>query len=99
MAAARRALPVVVALGLSSLGQAQAPAPEWPQWRGPSRDGSVGAFTAPRQWPDALVQRWKVDVGLGYATPLVAGNRVYMFARQGDNEVMSGLDAESGKTL
>jgi outer membrane protein assembly factor BamB len=40
-----------------------------------------------------------VDVGLGYATPLVAGDRIYMFARQGDNEVMSALDAASGKQL
>jgi outer membrane protein assembly factor BamB len=100
MAVTRRALIVAIVIaGLSSLGEAQAPSGEWTQWRGPNRDGTAASFTAPKQWPERLVQRWKVEVGLGYATPLVAGNRVYMFSRQGDNEVMSALDADSGKTL
>jgi hypothetical protein len=37
-----------------------------------------------------------VDVGLGYATPLIIGNRIYMFSRQDEDEVMSALDAGSG---
>lgn len=74
-------------------------AQEWPQWRGPNRDGVVGSFTEPRAWPDQLTRRWKVEVGTGYATPLVAGSRLYLFSRQGDREVMSALDAGSGKVL
>ena len=89
----------IVIAGLTSLGEAQGPSGDWLQWRGPNRDGAIASFTAPRQWPQTLVQRWKVEVGLGYATPLVAGNRVYMFSRQGDNEVMSGLDTATGKPL
>jgi outer membrane protein assembly factor BamB len=46
-----------------------------------------------------LNRKWKVEVGLGYASPLVVGNRIYMFARQGPNEVMLALDADSGKVL
>ena len=69
------------------------------QWRGANRDGAVAGFKAPSAWPEQLVQRWKVDVGLGYATPLVVGNRVYIFSRQGEDEVMSALDAASGKVL
>jgi outer membrane protein assembly factor BamB len=100
MTVTRRAFMVAVGvLGLASFNHAQAPGGEWTQWRGPSRDGSLPSFTPPGQWPEKLVQRWKVEVGLGYATPLVAGNRIYMFSRQGDNEVMSALDAESGKVL
>ncbi len=72
---------------------------DWTQWRGPNRDGAVGAFALPSAWPEQLRQRWKVEVGTGYATPLVVGNRVYMFSRQGDREVMSALDAESGKVI
>jgi outer membrane protein assembly factor BamB len=78
---------------------AQRASGDWTQWRGPNRDGAVGAFTVPQAWPDQLTQRWKVEVGSGYATPLVVGNRIYMFARQGDREVMSALDIESGKVL
>src|SRR5262245_34069441 len=72
---------------------------DWPQWRGPSRDGAAAAPTDPKAWPEQLTQKWKVDVGLGYATPLVIGNRIYQFARQGEREVMSAIDADSGKIL
>ena len=53
----------------------------------------------PRRGPQQLTQKWKVEVGLGYATPLVVGNRIYQFARKGENEVMMALDADSGKVL
>src|SRR5580698_7965459 len=77
----------VVALG------AQAPRTDWPQWRGPNRDGSVPSFTPPKSWPDSLTMRWKVEVGIGYATPVLAGNRVYIFARREDDEYLTALDA------
>jgi len=72
---------------------------DWPQWRGPNRDGAIASFTEPNPWPDKLTRKWKVEVGLGYATPVVIGNRVYMFARQGDEEVLGALDADTGKVL
>jgi outer membrane protein assembly factor BamB len=74
-------------------------AQDWTQWRGPNRDGGIPSFTAPQAWPAQLTQRWKVEVGLGYATPIVVGDRVYMFARKGENEVMMALDAATGKQL
>ncbi len=85
--------------GLTAAVEAQRPSTDWPQWRGPDRDGAVASFTAPASWPESLTQKWKVAVGLGYATPLVVGNRIYMFSRQGDNEVMSALDTDSGKVI
>jgi outer membrane protein assembly factor BamB len=72
---------------------------DWNQWRGPNRDGSAPAPSDPKAWPEKLTQKWKVDVGSGYATPLIVGNRVYQFSRQGEREVMSALDADSGKVL
>jgi outer membrane protein assembly factor BamB len=85
----------MVACVLTSASAAQ----DWPQWRGPNRDGSVAAFREPSPWPDALKQHWRVDVGLGYATPLVVGDRLFVFSRQGEDEVVSALDAASGKVL
>jgi outer membrane protein assembly factor BamB len=73
-------------------------AQDWPQWRGANRDGA-GTFTAPATWPERLQERWKVEVGLGYATPLVVGDRIYMFTRQGEEEVMQALDAAAGKQI
>ena len=81
------------------MAQAQRPSADWTQWRGPNRDGVVASFTAPAGLAGEATQRWKVEVGLGYATPLVVGNRIYMFSRQGENEVMSALDADTGKVL
>ena len=75
---------------------AQQPSTDYTQWRGQARDGSASAFTEPRAWPDTLTQGWRAEVGLGYATPLVVGDRLYLFSRRGDNEVMSALDAATG---
>jgi outer membrane protein assembly factor BamB len=72
---------------------------DWPQWRGPNRTGAVASFREPATWPDKLTPQWNVEVGLGYATPLLVGDRVYVFTRQGDEEVMSALDAQSGKLI
>ena len=59
----------------------------------------VASFTPPASWPEKLTQKWKVEAGLGYATPLIVGNRIYLFSRVGDNEVMSALDHETGKVI
>ncbi|HOH65286.1 MAG TPA: PQQ-binding-like beta-propeller repeat protein [Sedimentisphaerales bacterium] len=72
---------------------------DWPQWRGPDRDAKVSAFTVPQTWPKELTRRWTVAVGLGDATPALVGGRLYVFARQGDEEVAMCLNAEDGKEL
>ena len=90
---------IALSIGLSSVNQAQRAAGDVTQWRGPNRDGVIAGFTEPAAWPERLNQRWKIEVGLGYATPLVVGNRVYLFSRQADDEVMSAIDADSGKVL
>ncbi|HEX9724406.1 MAG TPA: PQQ-binding-like beta-propeller repeat protein [Vicinamibacteria bacterium] len=91
-------LVAVVVVG-AALATAAAAAQDWPQWRGPNRDGAVASFNAPASWPGTLTELWKVDVGLGYATPLLVGERIYMFTRQREEEVMTALDAQSGKVI
>ena len=71
---------------------------DWPQWRGPKRDGSVDA-TLPTAWPEALKKRWETPVGTGYASPVVSGNRVVVIARDGDQEIVRALDVASGKEI
>jgi outer membrane protein assembly factor BamB len=88
-----------LAIGGLALVAAQSGSPDWPQWRGPNRDGAIASFTAPPAWPDRLARKWKVDVGLGYASPVLVGNRVYSFSRRGDNEVLAALDADTGKEI
>jgi len=74
-------------------------AQDWPQWRGLNRDGKVSGFKAPQEWPKELTQKWKVTVGSGDATPALVGNKLYVFTRQGDDEVILCLDARSGSEL
>lgn len=74
-------------------------AQDWHQWRGPNRDGRIAGFKAPARWPAKLQRRWKVEVGEGHASPLVAGNSAYLFARVGENEVARLLDLATGREL
>jgi outer membrane protein assembly factor BamB len=72
---------------------------DYPQWRGQGRDGSASGFVEPARWPEALTRRWRVEVGEGYASPLVVGNIVYVFSRSDGREVLSALDADTGARL
>jgi outer membrane protein assembly factor BamB len=74
-------------------------AQDWPQWRGPNRDGKVTGFSAPATWPQQLTQKWKVPVGLGDTTPALVGDKLYAFGRQETNEVIRCLEAGSGKIV
>jgi outer membrane protein assembly factor BamB len=89
---------VLIALGGPLPAHAQQRSTDWPQWRGAGRDGAA-SFTIPKAWPDALTIKWKVEVGTGYAAPITAGDRVYAFSRQNEDEVMRALDAATGKTI
>lgn len=85
-----------VALGWLTL---PIPADDWPQWRGPNRDARVTAFNTPPKWPERLTQKWKVTVGDGVATPALAGGKLYVFSRQGNNEMTRCLDATTGQEI
>ena len=89
----------LVAFVLFVVALAPVAAQDWPQWRGAARDGVIRGFREPASWPMTLTKRWNIDVGTGYATPLVVGDRIYVFTRQGDNEVMTALDAASAKVI
>ena len=98
MRTANRSVGVLVGcLALVSAGSLVAQ--DWPQWRGPHRDGKVSGFTAPQVWPKALAQKWRTTVGSGDATPALVGDKLYVFTRQGEDEVILCLNAADGKEL
>jgi outer membrane protein assembly factor BamB len=72
---------------------------DWPQWRGPNRDNRVMGFDVPKEWPKELTKQWSVTVGEGHSSPVLVGDKVYVFARQGEDEVTLCLDAASGKEI
>lgn len=72
---------------------------DWPQWRGPKRDGYAAGFSAPANWPDKLTRKWSVEVGEGHSSPIVAGDSVYQFSRHGEAEIVRRLRLSDGKEV
>src|SRR5215218_81779 len=72
-------------------------ADDWAQWRGPTRDGTLLGFNAPPVWPKSLKEEWKVTVGVGHSSPVMADGKVYVFARRGEEEKLLCLDAATGR--
>ena len=94
-----KCLTSMIAVALVLVGATCVLALDWPQWRGADRDGKVTGFTAPENWPIQLTQKRKVTVGTGDATPAMADDKLYVFARQSDYEVALCLNADDGSEL
>jgi outer membrane protein assembly factor BamB len=86
----------LAASALTASVQAQG-ALDYTQWRGQTRDGSASGFVEPASWPQTLKRQWTVDVGEGYATPLVIGDVVYAFTRRDGQEAVTAFDVATGK--
>ncbi len=84
---------------LAAMFATSANALDWPQWRGPNRDGMAAEFQAPKTWPKELKKGWSVPVGEGVATPALVGGRLYVFGREDGQEVVRCLNANSGKEI
>jgi len=115
MRSLRPSAPLLLAAALAAALHPVLRADDWPQWRGPNRDGvwrEDGIRAALP--PGGIAPAWRVTVGGGYGGPAVAGGRVYLMDYVTDGVVandpsqrteLSGkervlcLDAATGKTL
>ena len=79
-------------------------ADDWPQWRGPLRDGVWRESGIVETFPaDGVKIVWRAPIGAGWASPVVAEGRVFV----ADSELMQPkarervrcFDAASGKVL
>jgi outer membrane protein assembly factor BamB len=85
---------------LLASGMAVAATPEWDQWAGPNRNFHVPASPIAKTWPESGPRiLWKHAMPYGNSSVAVAGNRLYTMYRDGDNEVVIALDAETGSTI
>jgi outer membrane protein assembly factor BamB len=98
----RRLLGSALALVLAVAAQAA----DWPQWRGPNRDGHSKDTGLLKEWPEGGPPlRWKrTDVGIGYSSPTVAGGRVYvqtttMTGPYAGDEFALALDEKTGQDV
>jgi outer membrane protein assembly factor BamB len=79
-----------------------ASAADWPQWRGPNRDGISKETGLIKEWPkEGPKLLWQVtDLGDGYSTPAIVGGRFYLLSNKGnDNEFVQSRDVEDGKEI
>lgn len=79
-----------------------ATASDWTQWRGPDRSGVSKEVGLLKQWPaEGPKLLWQVnDLGDGYSTPAVVGNRIYLMSNIGmDNEFVQALSIQDGKPI
>ena len=81
------------------VGAPRAVAQDWPQWRGTDHDGKVSGFEPPEEWPAKLEFVWKTTVGEGDSSPALLDGKLFVFSRQGNEEITRCLDAATGKEL
>jgi outer membrane protein assembly factor BamB len=91
---------ILTALALSASATTQA-LEDWPQWRGPHRDGLSAEKNLLKSWPpDGPPLAWRVGgAGEGYSSFAVAGGRIFTLGARGDREYVVAFDAASGKRL
>ncbi|MSU57292.1 MAG: polyvinylalcohol dehydrogenase [Pedosphaera sp.] len=77
-------------------------AADFPQWRGPQRTGVSAETGLLQAWPkDGPKLLWQVkDIGTGYSTPSVVGDRIYLAGNEGlENEFALALSAKDGRRV
>ena len=74
---------------------------DWPQWRGPNRDGQSRETGLLKEWPkDGPPVAWNaLKLGGGFSSPVVAAGKVYGTGYRKDQEVLWCLDEATGKEL
>ncbi len=73
---------------------------DWPRFLGPNQNGSLPTDSLPDRWPaDGPTQRWQLNVGNGFAGPIVLADQVIVHHRVRNEEELLCLNAKDGKVL
>jgi len=86
----------ILTLAMLTLAASAVRADDWPQWRGPNRDGKSAETGLLKAWPkDGPKLLWTVDrLGSGWSSPAVAGGMVFITGVRGDEEVLYAYDLD-----
>jgi len=75
-------------------------ADDWPQWRGPFRNGHAAPDApAVSSLPAEVAPVWRTSIGGGFSSPVVLSNRLVYLDGKGAQEIAHCVDATSGKEL
>lgn len=89
----------LLALSLSLVFAGWAAAENWPQWRGPERNGISHETGAPLQWSKTENVHWRLPLpGQAGSTPVVWDDRIFLTAAEKSDLVLLGISTE-GKEL
>lgn len=99
-----RRIVLAAALALAFLASAAPRADDWPQWRGLNREGVCNETGLLQSFPaEGLMVRWRVPVGGGFSSPVVAQGRVYLadseLEKPKARERLHCFDESTGKSL
>ena len=73
---------------------------DWPQFRGPNRDGVSPEAAVLKSWPASGPKvLWTAPVGEGYSQVVSVKGRLYTLAQQGEDQVALAFDGATGKRL
>ena len=73
---------------------------DWPQYRGPNRDGRSSETGLSRSWPDSgPSQLWRVPLGSGYSGMAVVDGRIFTMFGEGGKEYAAAFDSTDGRQL
>lgn len=73
--------------------------PDWPQILGPNRNGAYSGPPLARSWPAGGPRKvWQKSVGAGFSGPVVSGDRVILFHRIAQEEIVEALDSRTGES-
>lgn len=76
------------------------PSPGWPAIFGPTDDSVAPETDLVLDWPPAgPPEQWRKEIGTGYSAPVALGDRIIVFHRIGDEEIVECLDSETGVSL
>lgn len=92
---------LLLALGLISAWFARA-GESWPQFRGPTGQGTSDSTGLPLQWSEAEHVKWKTEIhGKAWSSPVVLGNQVWLTTATEDGRALYALalDRTTGKIL
>jgi outer membrane protein assembly factor BamB len=92
---------VLILVAWSVGPSAEAPAGDWPQFRGPNRDNLSPDRGLLREWPKGGPPvDWKASgLGSGYSSVAVAGDKVFTLGNKEDFSYLTALGRENGKVL
>src|SRR5438874_2192008 len=78
----------------------QSRAEDWPNWRGPDRNGVSKEKGWTTQWPkDGPKPLWKASVGTGFSSVAVAQGRVFTLGNQAETDTVYCFAAQTGQVV